>query len=166
MLKRTGIIAAIAAIAGVAPAAAADDDSAPNPADFQFEHVSCTGEQNEIRIVVDGVKGSHGLITADLYPNEEDGFLRGRGRLTQVKFAAKAPQTKFCVRAPEAGLFAVSIYHDENANGGFDKNGFGLPAEPWGISNNPKVRFAPPSVDKAVFEVHADTGARVKINLN
>lgn len=166
MLKHTGIIAAMLTIATGAAAALADDDDAVDTSAFQFEHVSCTGAENEIRIIVEGVEGSYGLITADLFPNKEDGFLRGRGRLTQVKYAARAPQTKFCVRAPESGLFAMSVYHDRNANGDFDKNGIGLPAEPWGISNNPKVRFGPPSVEKALFEVHAGTGAAVKIKLN
>lgn len=166
MLKRTGIIAAVLMVAQAQAAIADNDDSAVDPAAFQFEHVSCKGAENEIRIIVDGVEGSYGLITADLFPNKEDGFLRGRGRLMQVKYAARAPQTKFCIRAPESGLFAMSVYHDKNANGDFDKNGLGLPAEPWGISNNPRVRFAPPPVEKALFEVRAETGAAVKIKLN
>lgn len=165
MLKRFGIIMT-AGLAAVAAPALAENDNAAHAAAFEFEHVSCTGGENEIRIIVNGVKGSHGLITADLFPNKEDGFLRGRGRLFQVKFAAKAPQTKFCIRAPESGLFAMSVYHDENANGDFDKNGIGLPAEPWGISNNPKIRFGPPPVEKALFEVVAESGAKVEIDLN
>ena len=93
MLKRIGIIMA-ASLAANASTAIANDKDAKNAAAFEFEHVSCTGAENEIRIIVSGVKGAHGLITADLFPNKEDGFLRGRGRLFQVKFAAKAPQTR------------------------------------------------------------------------
>ncbi|WDI32706.1 DUF2141 domain-containing protein [Hyphococcus flavus] len=166
MLKRIGFFTSAFLCLSTATVNANDDDDAASAADFTFEHVSCSGHENEIRIIVNDVKGAHGLITADLYPNEEDGFLRGRGRILQVRFAAKAPQTKFCIRAPESGLFAMSVYHDENANGDFDKNGIGLPAEPWGISNNPKVRFGPPKVEKALFEVGAETGAKVSINLN
>ncbi len=161
-MKRFGFVAA--ALLSVTAAAHADNDAAAD-AMFDFEHVSCSGAENEIRIVIDGVKGAYGLITADLFPNREEGFLRGRGRIAQVKFAARAPQTKFCITAPEAGMFAMSAYHDKNANGGFDKNSLGLPAEPWGISNNPKIRLAPPNVDKALFEVTAETGAQVRIKL-
>jgi len=74
--------------------------------------------------------------------------------------------TKICLKAPESGAFAMSAYHDENANQKFDKNAFGLPAEPWGLSNNPKVRLAPPPVEKALFTVSADGGAQVHIRLN
>jgi uncharacterized protein (DUF2141 family) len=151
------------AVVGVFTAGAAAKKN-EDPEKFQFEHVSCNGADNQIRLVVTGVKRSAGLITADLYRNQEDGFLKKRGRITQVKFAAKAPVTSFCIIAPKAGSFAIALYHDENANDGFDKGPLGLPAEPWGISNNPKVRFKPPPVEKALFEV-SHTGAEVEIKL-
>ena len=132
---------------------------------FNFEHTSCKGRDHEIRIIVSGIEKPVGLITADLFPNRQENFLRGRGRLKQVKFAAKKPTTQFCIVAPEAGSFAVSVYHDKNANGDFDKGPLGLPAEPWGISQNPKIRFGPPGVEETIFPVGAD-GAKVEIQLN
>lgn len=163
-VKSVGIIAAIFLAGAAAPAFAKKVELSET--DFAFEHVSCTGAANEIRVLVTGVKKSVGLVTVDLFPNREEGFLRGRGRLDQVRFAAKAPVTKLCLHAPESGLFALSAYHDQNANGDFDKTGLGLPAEPWGISNNPKVVFAPPPVEKALFSVSADSAAHVNIDLN
>ena len=166
-MKRLGIITTfMLATAATVGGAAADDNAVLADDDFNFEHVSCNGHPNQIRIIITGVKESVGLISADLFPNKEEGFLRGSGRLSQVRFAAKSPVTKFCVDAPEAGLFAMSVYHDENANGHFDKTGLGLPAEPWGLSNNPKVLFRPPPVEKTVFDVTPDNGAQVHIKLN
>ncbi len=133
---------------------------------FDFEHVSCTGVENEIRIRIKGVKKSVGLIAADLYPNDEEAFLKGPMRIKQVRFAAKSPVTTFCIDAPEAGDFAIALYHDQNANGRFDKGPFGMPAEPWGISNNPKVRFSAPPVSQALFNVNGQQGAKVEIKLN
>ncbi|PQA88352.1 DUF2141 domain-containing protein [Hyphococcus luteus] len=164
-VTRAGIIAALIVAAG-AGAAFADDATAVTEEDFNFDHVSCKGAENEIRVIIVGVEDSVGLITADLFPNRQEGFLHGRGRLKQVKYAAKSPMTKFCIDAPESGLFAMSTYHDENANGDFDKTAIGFPAEPWGISNNPKVRFGPPPVEKALFEVTPQDGAHVVIKLN
>ncbi len=169
-MKFTGIAAAAILaspfLTGAAIAAASEDNDELRAAEYVFEHVSCTGDANEIRIIITGVKKNAGLVTVDLYPNNEETFLRGRGRLTQVRFAAKSPMTKLCVSAPESGQFAMSAYHDENANQKFDKNAFGLPAEPWGLSNNPKVRLAPPPVEKALFDVTPDGGAHVHIKLN
>lgn len=161
-MSRLLILSTVVMLA-VSSAKGADDSVAADP--FDFDHVSCTGAKNEIRVVITGVKHSEGLMTADLFPNRQEGFLKGRGRLKQVQFAAKAPVTKFCITAPEPGLFAMSMYHDRNANGDFDKTGLGLPAEPWGVSNNPKIGFGPPPVEKALFTVSED-GAKVEIDLN
>ena len=164
-MKRFGIIVGLL-LAGVASPGFAKKNADISEADYVFDHVSCTGGDNEIRIIITGVKQSVGLVTVDLYPNKEDGFLRGRGRIKQVKFAAKAPMTKLCLDAPKSSQYALSAYHDKNANGDFDKTGLGLPAEPWGISNNPKVVFAPPPVEKALVDVTAKGGAHVNIKLN
>lgn len=163
MGMRIGIIAIM--LVAAAPASLAKKPVVTDE-DFKFEHVSCTGADNEIRIIVNGVKSANGLITVDLFPNDEETFLRGRGRISQVRFAAKSPQTKICVLAPESGRFAMSAYHDINANEKFDKNAIGLPAEPWGISNNPVVRLAPPPIEKALFDVPAEGGTKVYIELN
>ena len=154
----------VSVILGLSASAVADDSLPASP--FDFEHVSCKGADNEIRIIIKDVEKSVGLITADLYPNNQETFLKGgNGRVKKVKFAAKAPMTHFCVTTPEAGDFAMAVYHDHNANGSFDKTGLGLPAEPWGISNNPKVTFGPPPVEKALFKVTKE-GAELEINLN
>ena len=167
---RAGLLAAFILSTGISAASAEDDTASTDTASandiFAFQHVSCTGADNEIRIIVTGVKDNVGLMTAELFPDKEDGFLRGRNRIKRVRFAAKSPETKFCLTAPQAGRFAIAAYHDENANEDFDKNGLGLPAEPWGLSRNPKIRFRMPSVEETVFEVTPDDGAEIVINLN
>ncbi len=133
-------------------------------ADFDFEHVSCNGGENEIRLVITDVKHAVGLMAADLYPNKEEGFLKRTGRIKQVKFAAKSPVTSFCLTTPGPGDYAIAVYQDVNANGRFDKSAFGLPNEPWGLSQNPKVRFRPPLVEEMIFPVPAE-GANIAIRL-
>ncbi|MEO0880090.1 MAG: DUF2141 domain-containing protein [Pseudomonadota bacterium] len=144
-----------------AGAALADDIPATDP----FDHVSCRGADNEVRVKVVDVEDNIGLIVADLYRNDEEGFLKRSGRVAQVRFAARAPHTTFCMAAPESGDFAIALYHDQNANKTLDKKAFGLPAEPWGISNAPRILFGPPKVDEALFQV-PETGATVEIKLN
>ena len=129
-----------------------------------FEHVSCKGEPNEIRVTITNVKKSAGLMTAELYRNDPDGFLNKKGRLFRVRYAAHAPVTQFCITAPEAGQWAMGAYHDENANQKFDKGAFGLPVEPYGVSRNPKILLGPPPIAEALFTV-AGAGADIEIKL-
>lgn len=148
----TGLACAGALAAFSAPANAADD------------HVSCTGEPNEITIVITNVRENVGIVTVDLYENDSSTFLERAGRVGRVRGAAKAPVTTLCLRAPTQGDFALALYHDKNANKKLDRGAFGIPSEPWGLSNDPKVTFGPPDVSAALFSV-AESGVSVEVTL-
>ena len=160
MTKLVALSAALAAI-GSLGAAAKDIPAAEIAA---MTHMSCAGAPNEIRVVVRNVKKAQGLITADLYPDREENFLKRAGRVGRISVAAKAPVTVFCLAAPSSAPYAVAVYQDRNANQKFDKNGLGLPDEPYGVSNNPRMRFGPPKVSEALIHVDPE-GAVADISL-
>lgn len=78
----------------------------------------------------------------------------------QAVRALKAPVKSGQVLARFTGLapgyYAVKCYHDVNSNGKLDKNLVGIPAEPFGFSNNHKARFGPPSWEKSCFLLEED----------
>ncbi len=129
-----------------------------------IDYPSCTGGDFEIRVRVENVKVSAGLLVAELYPNKIEGFLSGASRLSILRLAAHAPMTAFCIFAPQPGKYALSVYQDENANTDFDRNFLGLPKEPWALSNNPRVTLKGPHLKDALFEV-ADCGIDLRIRL-
>ena len=51
-----------------------------------------------------------------------------------------------------AGVYALSVFHDENLNGRLDTNWLGIPREGVGASNNPKPRMGPPRFAAAEFQ--------------
>ena len=51
-----------------------------------------------------------------------------------------------------AGRYALSVFHDENANQKLDTL-LGIPREGFGFSRNPVIRFGPPRFDKVSIEV-------------
>lgn len=56
--------------------------------------------------------------------------------------------------AASSDSFALSLFHDENSNGNLDKKkilGIEIPAEGFGMSNNPPTRMAPPTWEECVF---------------
>ena len=157
-----GCLAAVSTAAlGTSSALAAKADSVKPPS---FDHVSCTGAANEVEVVISKVSRSVGLMIADLYRNDKEHFLSREGRVDQVRFAARAPETRFCLHAPAPGQYAIAVYHDENANKTLDRRALGMPAEPYGISNNPRIRFGPPSIEESLFDV-VESGAQVHIKL-
>jgi uncharacterized protein (DUF2141 family) len=128
------------------------------------DHPTCHGAQFEIRLQIENVAQSAGMMVAELYPDKEEGFLSGGTRVAIARVAARAPQTAFCLTAPGPGDYAVSAYQDENANTDFDRTFLGLPKEPWGISNNPHVGLSGPRLKDSLFEVDAN-GADLNIRL-
>ncbi|MEL6360233.1 MAG: DUF2141 domain-containing protein [Pseudomonadota bacterium] len=131
----------------------------------QIDHVSCNRGEHEIRLTVLGVKEAIGLMTAELYRNDPDNFLEREGRISKTRFAAKSPATSFCIQTPAPGSYALVVYHDENANKRIDKGAFGIPSEPWAISNDPPIRLAPPKLKDSLFEVLGN-GTSIEMELN
>jgi len=158
------IVVMFSLLAALPCAVAAKPRTPPSASAETLTHLSCKGEPREIRIVIRNVKRAEGLVTADLYANNEQGFLHKEGRIARARFAARAPVTVLCINAPTTDDFAVAVYQDKNANTKLDKGAFGIPAEPYGVSNNPKMRFAAPKVGEALFHV-PDAGATVEIEL-
>lgn len=50
------------------------------------------------------------------------------------------------------GRYAVSAFHDENANGKMDTNFVGIPKEGVAASNDAKGHMGPPKFDSAAFQ--------------
>lgn len=53
----------------------------------------------------------------------------------------------------EPGSYAVAVFHDENSNSKMDKNLFGMPKEPYGMSNNFRPKFSAPKFSDCQFTV-------------
>lgn len=75
----------------------------------------------------------------------------------------KGPVESFDFAGLDPGRYAVICYQDLNGNERLDFGTFGLPAEPYGLSND-VGRFAPPSFEAAAVTVGTD-GAQVGIRV-
>ena len=64
-----------------------------------------------------------------------------------------------------AGDYAVSLFHDRNRDGKLNTNFLGIPKEPFGFSNNPRVMFGPPSFDESHFSLKESETKTIRIDL-
>ncbi len=62
------------------------------------------------------------------------------------------------------GVYAVQAFQDQDRNGEVTMNAIGMPAEPLGFSNNPRVRFSAPRFADCAIKVGA-MGGRIEISL-
>lgn len=117
------------------------------PAAAQAAPAGCTGPPSAtwINVVLEGMRSSHGLAAVTLYADDSHKFLVKHGSLYVGRSPATAGTTRTCIFLPAPGIYALAIYHDENANQSFDRNAIGLPAEGYGFSNNPATLAGLPS---------------------
>ena len=124
-------------------------------APVRAEGSECTGYPGPVHIFVNvhGLRSSDGLVAVSVYADDSKRFLAKRGALYVGRTPAQAPTTRICVNLPHTGTFALAVYHDRNANRRFDRTGLGLPAEPFGFSNNPSTLFGLPSFSSVRINV-------------
>ncbi len=127
---------------------------------------TCEGTPGEaqLHIVISGVHGSTGLMTASLYGDDEAHFLKSKGSLKVWRAPAVSPQTTMCIWLPHPGAYEIAIYQDLDANMKWDHAAFGS-IEPFGFSRNPTIFFSAPSLSSTRFQAPAgDTTIRVRLN--
>lgn len=126
----------------------------------------CTGPVSKtwLKLSIEQVRSSNGVITLTLYPDDQAKFLAPKGSLYVTRVKARARVTGACIYLPGPGTFALAFYHDENGNGKMDRNAIGIPQEGFGFSNNPSILMSAPSFKSVRFSVTA-TGSSSRIRM-
>ena len=137
---RAAGVAAFAAVAATTIAtSSASADPSPPP--------GCTGTPSNtwLNVSAQGLRSGSGLLAITLYADNPRKFLVSQGSLYVGGCNASSGTTNGCIFVPAPGVYAIALYHDENANQRFDRTAIGLPAEGYGFSNNPATLAGLPS---------------------
>ncbi len=142
-LTRRACAAGIAVFAALMATASATSPASADPS----PPPGCTGTPSAtwLNISAQGMRNGSGLLAITLYADNPRKFLVSRGSLYVGRVDASAGTTNGCIFVPSTGVYAIALYHDENANQRFDRSGIGLPAEGYGFSNNPATLAGLPS---------------------
>lgn len=122
--------------------------------------VSSLGSKGrKITIVVTGFKTNSGKLKIALYDSKQYFLIK----ITERKNAPikNYEATVTFENIPEV-TYAISCYHDDNDNDSLDKNGYGMPIEPYAFSNNAKGYMGPASWEDAKFKL---AGENIKMIL-
>jgi uncharacterized protein (DUF2141 family) len=119
------------------------------------------------RVVVDllGLKSDAGQVLAALFRTSA-GFPEEPQRAQQrktVKIRGRRVELAFDDVPP--GVFAVSLFHDEDANGKMKTGMFGIPSEGYGFTRDARGSFGPPSFEDARLQVSAGETKKVTIRM-
>ena len=115
-----------------------------------------------INIRVEGIKTLQGQLVVALFNTPED-FLK-KDFWSRTYPIAQTGEMNISIRDIPQGNYAISLFQDKNKNGAIDTNFVGIPKEPFGFSNNPKIRFGPPTFEEAQFQ-HTDAETNLIIRI-
>jgi len=114
--------------------------------DYGVVAVSVTGlKNNQGELFIAVYRNSASFLNKDSIP-----FLKFKNDIVNLKSEIIFDSLKF-------GYYAITCFHDENGNGTFDKNMFGMPSEDYGLSNNVKPKFGPPLWKDCKFLLDKDS---------
>lgn len=120
---------------------------------------------DDLVIQLDGLRNAKGNVVICVWNNGEafPDCDAGRPIARQSLDAATAAKTPITFKNIAPGTIAVSVFHDENANGKFDTNFVRMPLEGVGLSNNPKM-FGPPKFKASTFMPKPGGTVRIKMS--
>jgi uncharacterized protein (DUF2141 family) len=109
-----------------------------------------------VSIHVSGLKSQSSNLYVAVFDSEE-GFPKPEHSSTTTTIPVSAESVEFSLSLPDSSTTGIAIFQDLNGDGKLTKNGFGLPIEPYGFSNNARSTFGPPSFSQAAFKVSEKT---------
>ncbi len=150
-LRAAAALATLTALAGLTVASSAPAGAQAQPA----PPAGCTGPATGtwLNVAAEGMRNSTGQLAITLYSDDSRKFLAKNGSLYVGRVQARAGTTRACIFVPRTGVWAVALYHDENADRSFGRNGIGLPAEGYGFSNNPATLAGLPAFSSVRLNV-------------
>ena len=106
--------------------------------------------QNTIDVSMTGFTSNNGKAIIGLFVEEENFLRQPLQSLSSLIIDQKSSIT---FRDIPDGIYAISVYHDENDNGKIDLIMGMMPKEDTGTSNNPNTVLGPPKWKDATFEI-------------
>jgi uncharacterized protein (DUF2141 family) len=122
---------------------------------------------SNLRVVIDGVRSDSGTIMVGLYDSSEGfaaaikhateaGLLNDKGRRVGMALLAAAGTQSIVFAELPPRRYAVIVFHDENDNGRLDENGWGVPTEGYGFSNDAQGFLGAPSFAAAAVALDGE----------
>ncbi len=113
-----------------------------------------------LNVEIDGVRAAGGRLHVSVQSRSE--FMQQSGTARSLIDAPTAGTHRFTYEVP-AGEYAISVWHDDNANGRFDSNEQHIPLDGWTMVNAAQIR-AEPTFDQ-VKTVVGDAPATVRLSM-
>ena len=121
--------------------------------------LSLPAQAGELTIEVNGIRSNDGRVMVAVHMESEGvEFPDEAGAVIGVWTVSRAGTWQLVFPDLPDGRYAVSVMHDENANGDLDTNLLGIPVEGYGFSNDAMGIMGPPAFGDASMVVGNEPG--------
>lgn len=79
----------------------------------------------------------------------------------KVDISKTTEEVKFTLEDLAKSKVALRMFQDLDGDGEMDRSTFGMPSEPFGFSNNPAIRFGPPTVEEMIVDLSSTSEIKV-----
>jgi uncharacterized protein (DUF2141 family) len=110
----------------------------------------CGSGVPQLEVLITGVH-AEGILTVELYKPSEREFLRKESRLKRIRVPAEEGSQTVCFDIAGPGQYALAAYHDVDGDRKLARQWNRLPAEPFALSNNQKLKLRMPKFEEAAF---------------
>lgn len=115
-----------------------------------------------IDLVVEGLRGA-GHIRAGAYGDARSWL--GQHAAARCVAPVRNGRAECTIVLPQAGAYAVGLFHDADDDGELDRGVFGVPTEGYGFSRNVGGGLSAPGFAEAALQVAADALVRAVVRI-
>jgi len=124
--------------------------------------IGLSTKTNTLTIDISNIESLTGTIEIGLYNNGEH-FLEEGKTFKLISIKVDANQKTVVIKDLPQGEYAISMYHDVNADGECNLNFLGIPTEPYAFSNNFRPRFSAPTFSDCKFNLNSNEILKIKM---
>lgn len=122
--------------------------------------IAAPAQAANLTVDLDGVRSAGGTLFVSVQTRQE--FMQERGTAGSVVTSPQSGAHRFSFAVP-AGEYAISVWHDDNNNGRFDKDDRQIPLDGWALTNSQGLR-GEPAFDQVKTRV-GDGSASVRLSM-
>ena len=107
----------------------------------------------EVTVRVHGITDSRGMIHCGVYRDSDKWMSPTADYAKSMPVGESGEVVELVIPDVPSGVYAFSLYQDLEGNKTLSRNSFGIPTDPWGISNDAPANFGPPNFEDATVVI-------------
>ena len=129
---------------------------------LSLNYVTAEDNGNDLTVTVEGIIINDGQISIGVY-NSPDNYGDTEKVFVGSYVKAKKGSVTYTFKDLPKGVYAISLYHDENMNSILDRGLFKIPKEGYAFSNNVFGSFGSPKFKEASFVLDSNKSMNITI---